>query len=752
MAFANQFALSIELTRLLPILGWAAHETADTIMNFARDLRHSGSDFVVERDLANVLGRCRISETLTSSFRTVVANSSSNISLVEAITLQGGPGPTVLRAFQELPYFSMVVQLSLLVWTFDANYLATALSESLRRRAAGAPPSSVLQMSPDRSGILGVLKACESQTSSFNWNFLLDAVSTTLDYQADKAPKDFSPVVLQGLLDMFPMVQTLPNDRLIHIQIPVGESLDSGITALVVWAHHVLGLTVLVQICRDKRKWPKIIRFGDSESDQVFIEEVSPEDDPSVTLLDSQKEHLLKIKPEPESEHGLIGTVRRIPARGWGNALIKDSVYHSFRVPSEAIIEDLPNVASAFAFIIAKHLVRDECGGSDFGNLARIRSPNTMEVDQQHLLQAARFLFDNVNLDRGEIDSYVAEYSLKPLDRKLPRPDKVLAKQREYVKDDEWDMSCGLARELAILLLALAHVVGLEDCGDLMIAGLAFDSMSQHPLAKQLQEWEGKDFLRVADDAWLQAIAVPLIGHQNREGDFEWGKVCLVSDHGWSAWISTLANVDPVYTQVGSVHLGRGSPCRDGIWKTGIRDSEAHSWSFETKPERVESCGQVASLRSAHKVTLETPYCGEREDAFWVCARFRLPKTSPKQSSIKRRGYRELHRCLWWARISERCSHGGPSHASITLPVGCATFAGFGEAACGPNERILIFLTAHSVGARWLTLAALPWVREKMDVTNVLGVRQCLIRRDDCCFQCVIDQAAAWGGKLFVIL
>lgn len=135
MPFSTRFALNTELTRLLPPIGWAVSKAASAFLSRARDLSHSGSDIVVEEDLVNGFGRCRISAALTSSFKTVVSQSTSNVPLLESILLQEGPGPTVIRAFQESPYFAMVVQLSLLVWTFEANYLATAIADALRKRS-----------------------------------------------------------------------------------------------------------------------------------------------------------------------------------------------------------------------------------------------------------------------------------------------------------------------------------------------------------------------------------------------------------------------------------------------------------------------------------------------------------------------------------------------------------------------------------------------------------------------------------------
>ncbi|KAI4124307.1 MAG: hypothetical protein LQ347_005788 [Umbilicaria vellea] len=354
MAFSNQFALSLELTRLLPI-SWATNKATEAFMSRARDLLHSGSDIVVEEDLANVFGRNKISPTLSSSFKNIVAKSNSNVSLWEGITLQGGPGPTTLRALRETPYFAMVVQLSLLVWIFDIRYLATAIADALRERSEGAPLSSKLQSSPSRTGILGVLQVCEQQTSAFNWNMLLHAVSKSLGYEANEAPIDFPPFVLQGLLDMFPMVQTLPNERFIQIQIPVGKGLNSGTSALVVWAHHVLDLNVLVRPLGRNGKAIPNVRFGRAGLEQVCIEEVATEDEAAITLLDSSKEHLLSIRPEPYAEYHLIGAVKKIPARGWGNAVLHDNISHLeiSGKKTHALIKDLQIVTSAFAYIVA---------------------------------------------------------------------------------------------------------------------------------------------------------------------------------------------------------------------------------------------------------------------------------------------------------------------------------------------------------------------------------------------------------------
>ncbi|KAL9578223.1 MAG: hypothetical protein Q9203_007176 [Teloschistes exilis] len=547
----------------------------------------------------------------------------------------------------------------------------------MRNRLRGAPSQSVLSSTPDRNGVLGVLRACESQTSAFDWNMMLDAVSATLGYEdITRAPWDIPAFVLQGLLDMFPMVQTLPGDRLIHVQIPVSENLASGVTALVVWAHHVLDLTVLVSLHYRRRRLSKRYeRFGSADIDQVFVEEVAADEVASITLLDTQKNDLLKITPEPDAEQELIGSVRRTPLCGIGNVLFEDwgGRFLALRKKNPAVMEDLQNITSAFAIIVARNLVKDETEKDlDADTLAR-RKAIKHNVDKDCLLQVSRFLFNNIHMKSQQIDGLVAQYSASPLDGSLPRPAALDAAARaepqppnhSVIVEDEWDVICSYARCLSIFLIALAHVTNLEDCESLKFVDLAFSEICNLALGQQLDDWNGRDALRITDDIWLQVLAVPLVGYRKKLRSLPWDRVCLVSDRGWSAWISTLAQCDPEYTRSGSVMLRQGSPCRNGVWKTGIWDL-ASVPRFMTDPERAEMCGQVAHLRCAEKVNLVNPYCGEGEDAFVVSARLRRQEVQPKESLV-RAGYKELHKYLWWAQLSERCIHGSRAPEDIKL-------------------------------------------------------------------------------------
>lgn len=132
MPFDSQFALSMEITRLVP-LGGVINKATETVIKFARDLRvrpalpkrkfdrsngwqNTGSDIMVEADLAEFFGRCRIARHMESSFRTLVAVSGGITDLCDGLGLVTTPGPTVSRSLKpgQEHYLSTVIQCSLL--------------------------------------------------------------------------------------------------------------------------------------------------------------------------------------------------------------------------------------------------------------------------------------------------------------------------------------------------------------------------------------------------------------------------------------------------------------------------------------------------------------------------------------------------------------------------------------------------------------------------------------------------------------
>ncbi|OAP65100.1 hypothetical protein AYL99_01072 [Fonsecaea erecta] len=380
MAFSNQFSLSVELTKLVP-LGNILSAAGSGILNLARDLRRSGSDITVEEDLTLVLGRNRICPKFESTFRVAVRGSSQQqIGEFVDIILEAGAGPTVQRSLKHPPYFSTVAQLSLLAFTQQLNRLSWTLSKLFERRLSGAPQH--LQSHPSAESMRGTLRACREQTAGFNWTLLFEAVECVLG--CDKRPlnaqrrvphdlnsedgRNLPIPILQGCLDMLTAVQTLPEDRMIHI------NAETGYSAIVVWAHHLLGLTVEVRKYRHKKGYV----FGNGPEQIIFcINKLGP----TICLMDKTDE-ILRIG-EFDMDPPLTPDIRAT-ARGFGIKLLQSSGCSEHNMRSEA------EVAVAVAT----------------GQSGRHLKPG--------LLRAAQILFHGLELEFGNgLDGIVAKFATK---------------------------------------------------------------------------------------------------------------------------------------------------------------------------------------------------------------------------------------------------------------------------------------------------------------------------------------------------
>lgn len=326
MPLDSQFSLSLELTRLLP-LGGVVNEGGRNLLNFARELQKSGSDIVVEDDLVQIFGPNRVESRFESSFRTAVRQTHVEpLSGFLDIMLEWGAGPTVRRSLQNPRYFSTVVQLSLLASAHDLESLASALSQALRQRLDGAP--SEQQNSPGYDGLLGTLQACRDQTDLFRWDLHFLAVEKTLGGSIEsKRRLPFS--VLRAFLHFLFAVQVFPKDRRIDI------ACHDGIPTIVVWAHHVLGLTVTVQ---------GVTSFGEGAAD-ITVDWLSRDSRTSICLLDAAAEddaEIFRIDQNTSADSPL-GAYPRSPIHGYG------------RICLETLIGDCPDLVLRVAHRVAAY-------------------------------------------------------------------------------------------------------------------------------------------------------------------------------------------------------------------------------------------------------------------------------------------------------------------------------------------------------------------------------------------------------------
>ena len=116
------FQLALELSNVFPIRE-AVQVTFDTVVNFARNLQKSGSDIIVEEDLATIFGRGRISLPIEQMFKKDILINHTFVPIHEKceIGLDTPLGPSISRALQpkDSGYLSTVIQLSMLGWNAE---------------------------------------------------------------------------------------------------------------------------------------------------------------------------------------------------------------------------------------------------------------------------------------------------------------------------------------------------------------------------------------------------------------------------------------------------------------------------------------------------------------------------------------------------------------------------------------------------------------------------------------------------------
>lgn len=335
-----------------------------------------------------------------------------------------------------------------------------------------------------------------------------------------------------------PLVQHFPEDRLIYIETP------SGVCNIVAWAHIILGLSVVVHVERGADS--KEYRFG-TPSEQVIIS--CPQAVvPSITLMSADtKESLFKIVQEPDEDE--IDATAKISARGYATRAFDKLV------PTESgrenVITEMAFITTAFAICVSRCLHYARPVKTQEALEGRERKFIKYNPSESAIYEAASLLFDINKLNRKKLEDYVSLYTNRSLYLQEPTPRPITLLVQDWnAKDEVWPYLCFAASQLCILILAFAHVINLAGCE-------AFEMCEHHGLLARselsidLATWDGKSPLQIREDVWFEAIALLLVGHTV---DSDFSEVSLLSNWGWSIYVSTFANSDPSYIRKLSRH------------------------------------------------------------------------------------------------------------------------------------------------------------------------------------------------------
>lgn len=780
------FQLALELSNVFPVRE-AVKAMGDYILKLARDLRKSGSDLVVEEDLAEVFGRGKLSSGLETKFK-----DSTKITTITPLTpdsevvLASGPGPTLQNAFRDRIYFSSVVQLSFLAWVQSRESLATMLSTSLNKRfrlgVHGASPD------PGYEGITKTLVACSSQTSSFNWSEYVQMVQDRLqaampNYAYSPDYLRLTPSLLLGSMDYLYLVQSLPDDRRITV------SNQKGAITLIIWAHYILGLAVAVVVSSGNSiifgtiQDPHVTIFwsedtSETENDLFWPEEHDDDEDPSIRLLDQNMSVILESAPEADRKGFLCETQERHPVADYGMAYL-----HRLFNRSKITDDNNPMYTESINLIISIAIVANGRVDRDPGQETSERRtqrlpvpPQTFSVEVWRILAAGKLLFASGSIDFATIEKSVEFFSKHPLDEKsCPNTFRAFLNELEIGRSA---FSMALERlydqikYLVEVVLIFAHVANVETCTTMpiildynyplipnVLSVVCHDPDQRvnvksytlfHAIAKLLTETE----LDAPDDT-------PNLS--SRAGYF----LFLFSDFGWSVFLDSVGDRDPERCRPELIHVQQGTPMNSttGERKHRIRDGVGY-FTLAHPDAYPLARGTEFLPRLSAKVVKRKEYWTSRAQEFELTLHFsvtpshewrqQMTEDSPNIDQIT--GYRAMHDTLWRTFISQPCGHPIEATVEKLIPLGPDAVALLGwrrefeiyrVGSC--PERILILLTRSDSRLRWLAVVE-PFGGYSQRDHNESSHREFMLRASKCCDSCALAHAAGMPCRWALIL
>ena len=776
MPFSTGFQISLELAKAFPIRS-VTETIGSKVLKYARDLRVSGSDIVVEADLAEVFGRGKIVDELEQKFRKVVKVQS--ITFLRdgcEISLDSGPGPTLLHALRDSRHFSAIIQLSFLGWTHDRSSLATAIDEAMVKRfemgVAGASAS------PGYEGISNALAACSSQTTAFAWSHYIHLVNTKLQesipgYQYSQDLTKLSPAALMGAMDYLYIVQQLPESRKIMISNAMGS------ITFVIWAHYILGLNVLITT-----EGPSTIPFGDEQNPHVLIvwskliphsaslTQVSHKDEqmlqPSIQLLDEDMSVMLDSTPDSERWRD-ITVETRYPLLGYG-ATYLHRMFNANIITNDLdpIYQESVNLIIAIAIWVSQRVDRDMNITLSSREVITLPSPQrNVSIDIWRILASAKLLFSNKfeAVDTSAIDKYVKCLSQGPLDeaslpsictvflKKVPINPRLTSPGKNYI----FHLRC-----LASMVLVFSFIPEIESCSAIPLREVSFAEFGfQHEFHKACKDPEERLLLRhdtifCEINKYLSSYKVP-------------GNVFLCCEFGWSVYFDTFGDRDPTQVKPELIHIRQGVPTNKRTMerKMFLRDGgSTPSPIFTSSEDNSQPIRGREYVPRSSATASWTEFWSTGAEAFEHSMYYSVtPK--PEWREHGREPNQQFSHCrnmqamLWETFATAACDHSpNDSKGPVKLGMDAAAVLGWKndqEKIEEITERFLICLTKGEPRIRWLAAQTSVFLGRRsiaMESETDPGcrVREVMLRTQDCCDSCALEQTAAVPGNHYWIL
>jgi len=770
------FQLALELSSVFPIREGVL-TAAQYILKLARELRKSGSDLVVEEDLAEVFGRGKVSSELETKFKdaTKIANIVPLGGSGE-MALESGPGPTLQNAFRDNRYLASVIQLSFLSWMHNREVLASMLSQAMRKRyelnVAGAAPD------PGFEGISKTLAAISSQTSTFCWSYYVGLVEEKLReaipmYAFSSDYIKLSASLLLGAMDYLFLVQSLPENRKVTV------SNESGSITLVIWAHFILGLDVLLKLPSDKTivfgspSDPQVIIVwtSDTKEDahQLFWPGATEDEEPTIRYHDCDMVVILESSPDPEHRPFQGSSEDRHPVMNYGVTYLRRLFNASFITQdTDPIYEESVKLITALAINANSRFNRtstNQRGPVDRNLLENSLLP--MRVEVWRILDAAALLFADIGVDAAGVDSYVDFLSETKLDEKACPSSFNPFLRKVKIGESSFSPAKRLldqVQHLARIVLLFAHVVDVQGCADMPIR-ITDDLVHLSSAMSAICKDPKKTVMVESSEIFHGLVALLDSDFDNRDDSPRFSSrhffLSLCSDFGWSIFFDTVGDKDPSDCKPELIHVQPGTPtnAKTGERKFKIRDGGGvriklypDVYPVKRGPTYLPRTSATVLLRREYWTALVQEFQSHVYYSIDPSPEWQRSFTEPVSTIDEISTYRAMHDSLWEVHLTQPCEHPKPVRVDEEVKLGpdAAALVGWNTAGeiLGPwPERVLILLTRSDPRLRWLAV-----IDNTRTVRDDRMYRSCMLRTSKCCEECALMQATERQGRWVLIL
>jgi hypothetical protein len=638
------------------------------------------------------------------------------------------------------------------------------------KRMRAKPPGTF--PSPGYEGIVKTLESCNAQTSSFDWNTIIQDVDHTIrnhfgyslrqefgngiDQQSlrnrgivqsnSRFLDGLSTALLLAAMNYLYIVQQFPEDRKILF------TSKEGAIPLVVWANKILGLTVVIKSPAKHRR--EDLYFGDAQYPEMTIHWRDQEtidsglDSPGLFLLDERSEVVLSTSVESTAATALETTERR-SLENYGTVRLERHFNQKMILElSSPVYDEIIHLILGIVILISRK-VTPEITDED------VSASNEYSLELWRIAEVTKVIFKDslvkINLDSINND-FIPMLQGRPLFN-LEFPPSIKGKYFKTLQTTGHDIEKESKRfhrlivHLAFFIFAFAHIENVSDCRDIPLrihsgAGVFGDGT---PSQFYEQCRNGIRSLKLHPCTLFFYLSRRFLDY--RVSEDEEHRTFLLSDFGWSVSLNCMRgyNEDPTKFKPWFLHLRRGIPTNlaTGEQKSKIGDAMVLD---SLRPEMtVIERGDSYNPRCENGVKKRAEYFSSNDRAFLLGIRFWVEALPNRRRDVEiYSSYRQLHENLCAVCVTDSCicSHETKNLETAKLGMNAATVKGFEWPQSDDfSARICIVLVRGDQHARWLAI-------QEASLTQ----RQTMVREEDCCEDCALDAVSAHPGKWILII